>query len=371
MTILVKGSQGYLIKLLQSYLKVLRYYPGEIDGNYGNQTQNAVDLFQTEVKIGPKEGVDDDTWNALVKCLEPITNQSLEFKEFVKQVDTAQVAIKNIQAQVADAKKFVEAAKNEAIATQEAKNAAEAAKNEAELASARLLISASVVRLKETARQTRLICDEAVAASENIQKMQGQIDEIIKTAKENVTQIRLSSPKSEADNAYQVVANAEKRVEAVQEIVKNAESLKLKIEEQADTALKAAQEAETQEKKAAIVNQNIAEIQNAVTVQEKAVQDAETTTKEALKAIQSDQQTISDLKAKVEEDVKNLGNNKAPSPLLVEPSNFSPLWDLFNHKDNLPPTPPPTETSNQQPDSLTNTNSSTLMRLFELDKPAR
>ncbi|BAY95252.1 MULTISPECIES: peptidoglycan-binding domain-containing protein [unclassified Tolypothrix] len=364
MEILVKGSKGYLVKLLQSYLQVLRYYSGKIDSDYGDMTQDAVDKFQTDVGIGPKEGVDDDTWNKLEQRLEPIT-KNLELQKFVQQIGDAQGAIETAKNKVETAQIAAENAKKEA---ESAKTAIDKAKNEAELASGKLVISASVVKVRESARRTGLIYDAAIALYKSIQNTQTEINEIIKTAKENVAKIRLTSPKSEADNADKVVANAEKQVKEIPEKVKNAESLKSKVENKVKEASEATEKAEAEETKVAIPFQNLTEVQNAVAVQEKAAKDAETAAKEALKDIQSAQQTISELKAKVEEDVQNLGNNEAASPIPAGPSNFSPLWDLFNQKDNLPLTSPPAEAPNQPPDGLGDINLSTLIHLFELDK---
>lgn len=51
MEILKIGSSGTLVQYLQSTLKLLGFYKGNIDGIFGNQTRQAVIIFQREFGI--------------------------------------------------------------------------------------------------------------------------------------------------------------------------------------------------------------------------------------------------------------------------------------------------------------------------------
>lgn len=66
------GSTGESVKELQTILTSLLYYTGNIDGNFGATTENAVKRFQTNNRLTPDGIVGRDTWSALDTLYSPL-----------------------------------------------------------------------------------------------------------------------------------------------------------------------------------------------------------------------------------------------------------------------------------------------------------
>ena len=67
--ILRPGITGPAVSQLQRELSTLGYYQGEIDGGYGEVTQEAVKLFQSDRGLAVDAIVGPSTWDALTQAL--------------------------------------------------------------------------------------------------------------------------------------------------------------------------------------------------------------------------------------------------------------------------------------------------------------
>lgn len=67
------GDEGEYVRQLQTELKQLMFYNGNIDGYFGDSTLQSVKAFQTNNKLTVDGVVGKDTWSALIYLYSPLT----------------------------------------------------------------------------------------------------------------------------------------------------------------------------------------------------------------------------------------------------------------------------------------------------------
>lgn len=82
------GDQSDFVKLLQTQLKQLMFYEGNISGTFDNSTQLSVKAFQTNNKLTVDGVVGKDTWSALIYLYSPLASCGETSYHIVQAGDT-------------------------------------------------------------------------------------------------------------------------------------------------------------------------------------------------------------------------------------------------------------------------------------------
>ena len=95
-SLLTIGSQGETVIELQAVLMLMGYYTGEVDGNYSENTAEAVKKFQQQAGLNPDGIAGDDTWNRLFPPMELSSQPSVLVPE-ITNINPTEAAPLNVQ----------------------------------------------------------------------------------------------------------------------------------------------------------------------------------------------------------------------------------------------------------------------------------
>ena len=95
-SLLQLGSQGETVLELQAVLMLMGYYTGEVDGNYAENTAEAVKQFQEEAGLNPDGIAGEDTWNSLFPPMELSSQGSVVVPEITK-INATEATPLNVQ----------------------------------------------------------------------------------------------------------------------------------------------------------------------------------------------------------------------------------------------------------------------------------
>ena len=90
------GSQGESVIELQAVLMLMGYYTGEVDGNYTENTAEAVKKFQQEAGLNPDGMTGEDTWNRLFPPMQLSSQPSVLVPE-ITNINATEATPLNVQ----------------------------------------------------------------------------------------------------------------------------------------------------------------------------------------------------------------------------------------------------------------------------------